>query len=100
MVIREERPITMAEVVSMAGEGEKSEKIKQFIRSFPVVDVKKALAIKEALANLEILKLKERHLVKIVDFLPSTAAELNKILSDVSLDQEEVEKILGAVATG
>jgi DNA-directed RNA polymerase subunit F len=35
--------------------------------------------------------------VKIADFVPKTAEELNKIFTDVSLDEEECNKILEIV---
>ncbi len=43
------------------------------------------------------MKLKEEHIVKIVDFMPGDASDLNKVMVDVSLDQEEVNKILDVV---
>lgn len=98
MAIKEERPITMAEVVALAGDSEKSQEIKKFIANFTKMKAEEAIKIKEELAGLDILKLKEAHIVKIVDFMPTDATELNKILSDISLDQEEMEKILGITA--
>ena len=94
MVVKEEKPITMAEVVSLAGDSEKGLAIKKFIKNFNKMDVKEALEMKEALKSLDIIKLKDFHIVKIVDFLPKSTAELNKVLIDVSLDTEEVNKIL------
>ena len=94
MAVTEERPITMAEVVSMAGDSEKSEEIKKFIKKFNKMDVKKALKMKEELKALDLIKLKDDHIVKIVDFVPKDASELNKVIIEVSLDSDEVAKIL------
>ncbi|MAG39910.1 hypothetical protein CMI41_03005 [Candidatus Pacearchaeota archaeon] len=94
MVIQEEKPICMAEVNSIVGDNEKAEKIKDFIKNFDVLPFEKAKKLKEELVELKLLKLKESHIVKIIDFVPKEASELNKILSDVSLDSEEVTKIL------
>jgi DNA-directed RNA polymerase subunit F len=93
-MIKEERPVTMAEVNSVVGDGEKAKEIKSFIKNFKPLKLEDAKKLQEELDALGILKLKESHLVKIVDFLPKDAVELNKILSDVSLDSEEVTKIL------
>lgn len=98
MVVKEEKPITMAEVVSLVGTSEKAEEIKKFIKNFNNLSLDKALKIKEEITNLNLIKLKESHIVKIVDFLPKDNSELNKVLSDVSLDQEEVSKILDIVS--
>jgi|TARA_B100001971_G_C18120972_1_gene499420 DNA-directed RNA polymerase subunit F len=97
MTIKEERPITMAEVVSLSGDSEKGAIIKSFIKNFNKTPLDKALEMKEALKNLDLIKLKESHIVKMVDFMPSDSIELNKILIDVSLDQEEVTKILDVI---
>ena len=94
MVIKEERPICMAEVASIAGDGEKSEAIKQFIKKFGVLSLEDAKKMQEEIRALNILKLKESYIVKLVDFVPKDATELNKILSEASLDAEEVSKVL------
>ncbi len=94
MVVKEERPITMAEVVSLAGDSDKAEEIKKFIKKFNKMDVKKAIEMKEELKALDLIKLKDEHIVKIVDFVPKDASELNKVIVEVSLDSDEVSKIL------
>ena len=94
MVVKEERPITMAEVVSLAGDSEKAEEIKKFIKQFNKMDVAKAIEMKEGLKALDLIKLKGEHIVKIVDFVPKNASELNKVIIEVSLDSDEVAKIL------
>jgi DNA-directed RNA polymerase subunit F len=94
MVINEEKPITIAEVNSLVGEGEKAQEIKNFIKNFKVVSLEDSNKMREELSGLGNLKLKDAHIVKIIDFVPKTVEELNKILSDVSLDKEETEKIL------
>ena len=87
----------MAEVVAMAGDSEKGEAIKKFIKAFNKMPVEKAIEMRGELKALDLIKLKDLHIVKIVDFMPSDASELNKVVSDVSLDQEEVTKILDVV---
>ncbi|NPE27162.1 hypothetical protein HNV12_04140 [Methanococcoides sp. SA1] len=93
-MIKESKPITMAEVVKLAGDSEKSEEIKKFVKNFDVLSFEKAREMLEELRALDLIKLKEEHIVKIVDFVPTNAEELNKIIIEVSLDQDEVNKIL------
>ena len=97
MVIKEERPLSMAEVMELVGDSEKGEQIKKFIKSFGKMkgDVKK---MEKELMALELIKLKAEHIVKIVDFKPSNASELNKIIPDVSFDSDEVGKITDVVS--
>jgi DNA-directed RNA polymerase subunit F len=97
MTIKEERPITMVEVVSLCGDSEKGTLIKSFIKNFNKIPLDKALEMKKDLTDLDLVKLKDAYIVKIVDFMPKDSTELTKILIDVSLDQEEINKILEIV---
>ncbi len=94
MSIKEERPITMAEVVASAGDSDKAGEVKKFIKGFNKMKVEKALEMFEELKALDLVRLKDEHIVKIVDFVPTDASELNKVVIELSLDQEEVTKIL------
>ena len=94
MAVKEERPITMAEVSVLAGDSEKAMEIKSFIKGFGPMNIKKANEMKEALEKLDLIKLKGEHIVKIVDFVPTSASDLNKVVIELSLDQDEVNKIL------
>ncbi len=93
-MIKESRPVSMAEVLGMVGDSEKAEKIKSFINDFDILDFEKASELKEDIVALNLAKLKDEHIIKIVDFVPSDAAELNKVIIEVSLDADEVNKIL------
>ena len=96
-MIKESAPITLAEVADLAGDGEKEEKIKSFVKHFVKMPAEKARKMKEELKSLDLIKLKEAHIVKIIDFMPEDGTDLMKIVSGVSLDQEEVNKILEVV---
>jgi DNA-directed RNA polymerase subunit F len=97
MVIKEETPITMVEVAALAGDSEKGEAIKKFIKQFTKMPVEKAREMKEELKALDLIRLKDVHIVKIIDFMPMDASELNKVIVEVSLDQEEITKVLDVV---
>ena len=55
MVIRESTPLTLIEVADLVGEGERAEKIKDFVKKFVKMDVKKVKEMKEEFMKLEIL---------------------------------------------
>ena len=42
--------------------------------------------------------MKGEHVAKIIDFLPEDASDLNKIFTDVSLDENEIKQIKDIVA--
>ncbi len=75
----------------------KSVAIKSFIKNFEIVSIERATKIKEVLESLDFIRLKDYHIVKIIDFMPGDATELNKIVSDASFEQEEINKILDVV---
>ncbi len=97
-MIKESRPITMAEVSEMIVDSKKAENVRLFIKDFDVLDADKARELFEEVKNLDIMKLKDDHIVKMVDFLPTDATELNKTISDISLDQDETTKILEVIS--
>lgn len=97
MVIKEEKALMISEVHQLLGDSEKDKELKVFIEKFGKINLEKDKSLRNSLEKLEIIKLKERHLVKIVDFKPTTAIELNKVVSDVTLDNEEVNKILETI---
>jgi len=93
-MIKNLEPLTLAEVSDLIGKEEKSEKLKIFIKHFNKMPVKKAVEMKESIKKLGLIKLKDEHIVKIIDFMPEDAEDLSKILQGVSLDQNEADKIL------
>ncbi len=97
MVIRESIPLTLVEVADLSGEGERAEKMKDFIKKFTKMNIKKVKEMRSELSGLEILKLKDEYIAKIIDFMPDDAVDLTKIVPDVSFDQNEVNKILEVV---
>ena len=43
------------------------------------------------------MKINEKHIAKLIDILPETAEEINKIFNDVELDEDETKKILDTI---
>jgi len=94
------QPLDMSEVKKILGSLEDTEKRKQleaFIKKFSKIKQEKAEELKKELQELGLLKLKEEHVVKILDTLPEDAADLNRIFIDVSLDEDETNKILEVI---
>ena len=93
-MIKKSTPLTLSEVNELAGDNENAQKIKSFIKQFGVIDVGKAKEMREKLKGLDLIKLKDEDIVKIIDFKPEDSGDLAKILHGVSLDQDEANKIL------
>ena len=58
-MIKSQKPLCYAEVLGLAGEGEKAKKTKAFIKEFYRLKEEKALALKKELSDLDLIKLKE-----------------------------------------
>lgn len=91
------KPLSMAEAREIIEEGEDEKEIGSFIKKFSKTEAKKAREIREELAGLGLMKIKDEYAAKIIDLLPEDAADLNKIFVDVSLEEDEINKILEVV---
>lgn len=94
------RPLDMSEARKMLGSLEETEKTKQldsFIKKFSKVKIEKAKKIREELDKLELLKLKEEHIAKIIDLMPEDSLDLNKIFVDITLNEDETSKIFEVI---
>ena len=105
--IIKETPIAMAE---LKGEIEKikkkteklkfrAEKTEEYFNQFASIDEKKSLELKEKLAKMGIPRLKEEHIIKIVDLMPVSVEELKSILHayTVTITNDNMKKIVDAV---
>jgi DNA-directed RNA polymerase subunit F len=97
MVVKEEKPVSLAEVYDLIEVSDSSVEIRQFLKNLLKLNSENAKKLKDELSSLDLIKLRDVHIVKIIDFLPKDAIELNKILTDVSLEEGEICKILDVV---
>lgn len=96
-MILSKKHMTLAEVDSLVEKGEERKPINDYLKKFVVLSKADALKLIEELRGLNNLKLKEEHLIKIADFLPKDAEDVNKILNDVSLSEAEANAIVAIV---
>ncbi|MCK9568347.1 hypothetical protein M0R72_05340 [Candidatus Pacearchaeota archaeon] len=97
-MIRNSEPLSMAEVVELVEkENEDELEIIGFIKKFNKLKPRDAKNLKQSLNELKLIKIKADYVAKIIDVLPETAEELNKIFVDVSLDEDETKKILDTI---
>lgn len=97
-MIKETKPLSMAESLEyITGDDDKSAEIKGFIKKFIGISAGDAKKLREKLEAFDMIKLKPEYIVKVIDLLPENSENLNKIFTDVSLDEDETKKILDAV---
>ena len=99
-MILDRTPLNMneaQEIVKELSDSEKKQEMELFLKKFVKAKPAQAKKIKEELEKLDLMKMKREHVVKIVDLLPEDASDFNKIFTDVSLNEDEINKILEIV---
>lgn len=96
-MIRNRQALSMAEVQEYLGKEEKNKDLSVFIKKLVKLNAKEAKEMRKKLESLEIMRLKEEDIVKIIDVMPENEAELNKIFNGAGLEENETNKILDTV---
>ncbi len=65
-----------------------------FIKKFAELNQKEAKNLRKEMRELNLIKINSKHISKMIDLMPDTKEDLNKIFTDVSLDENETNKIL------
>ena len=74
-------------------------KVEDYLNNFEIVSVSKEKKLKEELEKLEVPRLREEHMVKIIDLMPRTEDDLKMILQSylVIVSSENVKKIVDVI---
>ena len=97
-MIKEIQAISISEAPEYLGKEEESEKeLAGFIKKFSILSVKDEKELRKGIQELNLIKIKEEHISKIIDFLPENNQDINKIFVDVTLDEDETKKILDKI---
>ncbi|MFH1510641.1 MAG: hypothetical protein ABIF10_03035 [Candidatus Woesearchaeota archaeon] len=105
--ILKETAITMAE---LASEMEKikdrdkelsfrSQRTEEYLQQFSLVDQKKAKQLFDNISKLNVPRLKENHIAKLIDIMPKTPEDVKLVLQgySVTINQENLKKIAKAI---
>ena len=94
MTVKSNEPLSLPEVEEHL---DKTSDLVKFIKKFTKETPKSAIEMKKKLEELNLIKIKPENISKIIDISPESQEDLNKIFTDVSLDDEESKKILDAI---
>ena len=75
----------------------KDAETKAFIKKFISLNEKKSKELREKLVGLNLIKLNEKQISKLIDLLPDEKDEISKILFDSNLDENETNAILSTI---
>ena len=93
MIIKEMKPLSLAE----ASEYIENTEVKGFIKKFSKMTPGDAKKMREEIEALDSIKIKSEHIVKVIDILPEDDQDVAKIFNEVNLDENEVSKIVEIV---
>ena len=97
-MIKQNDSLSIAEALAYVDSKNESEsKIKNFMEDFKKLDLEKAKSLRKKIEEMELLKVKDSHISKIIDLIPEDKENLNKIFTDVSLDEDESKQILDVI---
>jgi DNA-directed RNA polymerase subunit F len=96
-MIKNRQALSMIEAEEYTQDNENSVELNKFIKKFARIDLKKAKELRSKLEELGFMKVKPEQISKIIDVLPETNEDLNKIFVDISLDENEIQRILETV---
>jgi DNA-directed RNA polymerase subunit F len=98
-MIKYREPLSMTESLEFIEDKKDSEaEIKQFIKKFVKLKPADGKKLRAQLNGLNLIKLKQEFISKIIDIMPENKESLNKIFIEVSLDEDESKKILDVLA--
>jgi len=99
-MILERTPLTLNEVEEILKdlpESEKKQEMDLFLKKFIKIKSSEASKMILELEKLDLVKLKKEHIIKIVDLLPEDTSDIIKIFNDLSLSEDETNRILDIV---
>ena len=105
--VLEKRPVGVAEVKDMLKTIHKRDeelsfrggKTEEYVNDVALLTAKKAKDLYKQIEGLEIPRLKDVHIIKIIDTLPESADQLKVILSgyNVTVTKDNLQKIVAAL---
>ncbi len=78
-------------------EKEKNAELIAFIKKFNSLSPKEAKELRKKLVELNLMKMREEQISKIIDMLPEAPEDLAKIFTDLGLNEDEKKKILETI---
>lgn len=105
--LMEEKPVTLAEVKKDLEEIKKRDgelnfranKADEYLKDFDILSPTKAQELKKKLEGLDISRLKEDQITKIIDLMPTSVDDLKVILQGytISISKKDMEQVISVV---
>jgi DNA-directed RNA polymerase subunit F len=95
-MIHEKDALSLSESIEFVNK-EKRADFLAFAKKFIQLNPKEAKELKEKIVEMQLIKIRDSHIAKIIDVLPKDKEDLLKIVTDVDLNEEEINSILSLI---
>lgn len=95
-MIKEMKPLSLEEAREISTKNDGKD-LEEYFKSFIKLKKKDVESLRKDLEALDNHKIRQEYIIKIIDFLPEDASDINKIFVDVSLDENETKQIIEIV---
>ncbi|MBU4502093.1 MAG: hypothetical protein KKA79_05850 [Nanoarchaeota archaeon] len=105
--VLEETPISAVELKEKLNKvkkrdkelGKKATKTVEYLNTFTNLKIKEAEDIKKKIINLNIPRLRDRHIVKVLDIMPKEIDSLKMLFSgeNITIKEEDLNKVLEVI---
>jgi DNA-directed RNA polymerase subunit F len=96
-MILNQTPLSLAEAKEYIPDLDEKKELKAYFKKFSKLSKKDAEKLSSEIRALNNFKIKEQNMVKIIDTLPKSHEELNKVFTEVALTEEEANAVLEIV---
>lgn len=94
MIIINKQPLTLAQVEEYVSKQENAKATNDYLKEFNKRSREESEKLAAEIRALNNMKIKEESIIKIVDLSPQDSEDINKIFTEVSLSEEEINAIL------
>lgn len=94
MIVIKKTPLTLAEAAEFVPKTDDKKQVIDYLRKFSIHSKEESKKLAEEIRALNNLKIKEEHIVKLIDISPKDCEDVHKVFTDVSLSEEEANAIL------
>lgn len=93
-MILDKKPLTIIKVLDYVKDSEGKEDLIKYLKKFGKISKEKADKIFDGINALNNPKIRESHIVKMIDFAPKDHEDINKILMEANINEEEANALL------
>ncbi len=97
-MIKNTEPINLVEIQDILDKTKENEgELLGFVKKFTKLKQTQSKDLRNKIEALDLIKIDEKHINKLIELLPKNKEDINQIFSDVSLNEDEIQKLLDTI---